>query len=629
MSEQAPAVDQEGQGADTQERAVLQRVISEIALKEQQLAAQREQLQQRIAQYEQQAWLNRASDREGLARQARDYSQRLQGHLSLIEQQVETLRIQREQLAQHLALVEAQHPLTSPDEPGRADAAPGAGWLTPDWPDKAAPKKSRSRKLLAAFCVLAVAVVVTPLALLHARSSPTNPTRPKTNKIYPTPTLTPLPQPIIFTPAGTAPATRDCQTSVNYACYSPEQIQGAFHLTSLYKQGYDGQGQTIVIIGAGHTTTLKEDLHAFDLAWGLPDPPNFQILQPLGPPVPYDCGPQGDGLTLENTLDVEWSHAMAPGANIVLLIWRNGYSGASPQANCGIIGIEDAVAYALDHQLGQVISISYGGSELGFAGETPAEKAGDQQFYARAHTIFKRAADARVTVLAATGDTGVTNPDGAQPDSVWKTPNVSWPASDPYVLAVGGTSVQIVDTNGDTAGEQVWNDTKLGGATGGGLSAVFPEPEYQKLVPNQALFQGKRGIPDVAFPAAINYSLYSSSRAGAMGKINPGKWNHWDLIGGTSASAPCWAGIVALLNQLEGSALGFLQPALYQLRGQGMNDITQGNNSFGGVQGYQAQAGYDLASGWGTPLADQLIPDLINLVNNAPAACPDGARQCG
>jgi hypothetical protein len=86
--------------------------------------------------------------------------------------------------------------------------------------------------------------------------------------------------------------------------------------------------------------------------------------------------------------------------------------------------------------------------------------------------------------------------------------------------------------------------------------------------------------------------------------------------------------VIALANQLEGSSLGFIQPALYQLRGQGLNDITKGDNSFGGVPGYQAQAGYDLASGWGSPLVDQLIPDLITLVNNAPAPCPQGPRQC-
>jgi hypothetical protein len=625
MSEQAQAADQEsGQSADAQEIAALQRAISEISLKEQQLTIQLEQLQRHIAQYEQQAWLTRASDREGIARQAREYSLRLQGHVPIIQQHLESLRIQREQLAQHLGMVEEPPLFAALGEVGAAGAVYGAGPLPPAWPDKAAPPKSRNRKLLAVMCVLAVAVVVTPLALLHAQSS--TPTRPRTHKIYPTPTLTPVPPPIIFTPSGTAPATRDCQTSLNYPCYSPEQIQGAFHLTPLYRQGYDGQGQTIVIVGAGHTATLKDDLHAFDLAWGLPDPPSFQILQPQGAPAPYECGLDGDSLALENTLDVEWSHAIAPGANIVLLIWRNGYVGASPQDNCGIVGIEDAVAYALDHQLGQVISISYGGSELGFVGETPAQQANDQQLYARAHAIFKRAADERVTVLAATGDTGATNPDGSS--SFWKTPNVSWPASDPYVLAVGGTTVQIVDTNGDTSGEQVWNDARLGGATGGGLSAVFAEPDYQKLVPNQSLFHGKRGVPDVVFPAAINYSLYSSSRAGAMGKINPDKWNHWDLIGGTSASAPCWAGIVALANQLEGSALGFLQPALYQLRGQGMHDITQGNNSFGGVQGYQAQAGYDLASGWGSPFVDELIPSLIALVNSTPATCASEPRQC-
>jgi subtilase family serine protease len=345
--------------------------------------------------------------------------------------------------------------------------------------------------------------------------------------------------------------------------------------------------------------------------------------------VPYDCGPDGDGLTLENTLDVEWSHAIAPGANIILLVWSNGFADAQPQDNCGIIGIDQAVAYALRHQLGQIISISYGGSELGAASETAAQQADDKQFYTQADAIFKQAADNRVTVLAASGDSGATNPDGSSQNGFWKTPNVSWPASDPYVLAVGGTSVQIGETSGARTGEQVWNDGKVGGSTGGGLSAIFPEPDYQKLVPDQSLLQGKRGIPDVAFPAAINFSLYSSSRAGAMGKVNPTKWNHWDLVGGTSASAPCWAGLIALANQMEGSSLGFIQPWLYQLRGQGMNDITTGDNSFGGVTGYQAQVGFDLVSGWGTPIADQLLNALINLANTAPAMCPRSSHQCG
>jgi hypothetical protein len=500
-----------------------------------------------------------------------------------------------------------QRPLAAqPDEL----APPAAPWGKPEaafTPPDDQPENRTEQRLRAMLGVLALVVLLVPLVLLALRPQPAAVTQPISNtQPGPSPTDAPVQAPV-FTPSSATPTSTDCRDNVSFPCYSPEQMHGAFHLNALYKQGYDGRGQTIVIIGAGHTTTLKQDLHQFDLGFGLPDPPSFQILQPQGAPVPYACPAGFDELEAENTLDVEWSHAMAPGANIVLLIWTNGLRGRPAVQNCSFVDLEGAVAYALDHQLGQVISMSYGIGEVNDLLPVSQRQPLQPSDYAGAHEIFQRAAAQHVTVLSASGDTGAIN-NGTFLRSGKGIADVSWPASDPGVLAVGGTSIQISDANGTVDSEQVWNDQNIG-ATGGGLSLAFAEPDYQKLVPDQHLLQGRRGVPDVAFPAALSYALYLSSTEG-LGTKNP-QWRHWTVTGGTSASAPCWAGIIALANQMAGKPLGLIQPALYHLHGQGMRDITQGNNSFFGVPGYSAQPGYDLATGWGTPLADQLLPALV------------------
>jgi subtilase family serine protease len=198
--------------------------------------------------------------------------------------------------------------------------------------------------------------------------------------------------------------------------------------------------------------------------------------------------------------------------------------------------------------------------------------------------------------------------DITNPETLWNIPTVSWPASDPYILGVGGTTLQVKDSSGTYGSETAWNNPGSGGATGGGLSALFPEPDYQKTVPDQTIFGGKRGVPDLAFPADVNYSLYFS---GDPGQANPIKWPHWTVIGGTSASSPCMAGILTLAAQMRGKPLGDIHAALYTLQGQGMHDITQGDNSLAGIKGYSALTGYDLVTGWGTPVADQFVADLV------------------
>ncbi len=226
------------------------------------------------------------------------------------------------------------------------------------------------------------------------------------------------------------------------------------------------------------------------------------------------------------------------------------------------------------------------------------------------HALFERAAQEGITVLAASGDAGPTNPAAGTGD-VWPQPNIGLPASDPYVLAVGGTILALTD-DGAYNGEVAWNLAQQG-ATGGGLSKFYPEPAYQRQVPNQVLFQGKRAIPDVAFTAS-SALIYASFASGELTSFKD-EWANWHIIYGTSLSTPCWAGLVAIANQMRGKPLGWLQPVLYTLHGRGFHDITSGDNGVDGLPGYKAESGYDLTTGWGTPIADQLLPALVNAAN--------------
>jgi subtilase family serine protease len=319
---------------------------------------------------------------------------------------------------------------------------------------------------------------------------------------------------------------------INAPCYSPEQIERAFGLTSLYKQGYTGRGQTIVIIGAGNTPNIEHDLKAFDKAWGLPDPPSLKIMQPYGPPTPYNCGSVGesvDGLQLEDTLDVEWSHAIAPGANIILIVGPNKEMTYLPAPKnsllCGLHDVEQPVQYALNHHLGNIITTSFGLGELGTDTDTAVDKANEQKEYSAGDSIIKSAVSQGVTVVDASGDNGATNPSDYVTNTYWPTPNVSWPASDPYVLGVGGTSLTISDARGDYGSEVAWNTTY--GTSGGGVSVLYKEPGYQqKYVANQSMLQGRRGVPDVAFPADVNYLLFESHDPPT---IDANRWPDWRL----------------------------------------------------------------------------------------------------
>jgi len=397
--------------------------------------------------------------------------------------------------------------------------------------------------------------------------------------------------------AGTPPPTySQCQEASGGApCYSPQDLRTAYGLNGLINAGIVGAGQTIILIESYGSPTIQADLAAFDAAYGLPDPPSLKVLAPLGTAPWNPSLPDQINWAFETTLDVEWAHAMAPGAAIVVL--------TSPVDETeGVQGLPEFLAlekYALDNHLGNIISQSWAATEntLSFASvgpQGPKVVADFSAFYARAR-------QERVTVLASAGDTGSSN---LNIEGVfYPFPTVNFPASSPLVTAVGGTDLYL-DSSGNYLLETVWNENRCC-AGGGGVSQIFREPDYQRLLPNtvQKQLGGMRGLPDVSYNAGVQneFILVYASFLGVEG---------WYGIGGTSEGSPQWAGIVADLNQYLGRPLGFLNPELYALGQSGLltqfRDITVGNNELEGVAGatapgYSATPGWDLASGWGTP----------------------------
>ena len=201
--------------------------------------------------------------------------------------------------------------------------------------------------------------------------------------------------------ATQAPMDADCRTFINIPCYSPQEIQNACGLASILNAGYTGVGKTIIIIVSFGSPTIAQDLQIFDADYGLPDPPSFTVLAPLGT-VPFDpTNSDQVGWAFETTLDVEWAHAIAPGANIVLL--------TSPVSETeGMQGMPEFLLleqYALDHHLGKIISQSWGATENTLF--TPA----GQQVFEDFERFYQDAAQQNVTVLASAGDVGSDNPD--------------------------------------------------------------------------------------------------------------------------------------------------------------------------------------------------------------------------
>ena len=372
-------------------------------------------------------------------------------------------------------------------------------------------------------------------------------------------------------------------------CYEPVAIRAAYGVNSLLNNGAAGAGQTIVILDAFGSPTIQADLKAFDDLFGIPAPPSFNIVTMPGTP-PFDPTDNNIvGWTAEISLDVEWAHAIAPAASIVLV--------ASASNNDS--DLIDGLNYALDHHLGNVVSMSFGESEIGLANPDGLD------VIAAWNAAFNKAKDQRVTLFVSSGDQGVDT-------QGFGTPSASFPATSSLVTAVGGTNLRFGTAtnaafNGTYQSEQVWDDPAdtngtakfTFGAGGGGMSFLIPQPAYQEdNVPSAVskTLHGFRGVPDVAYNAGVAGGVL------AFWGVAGGFF----IFGGTSAGSPQWSGLIADINSGLGRPVGFINKKLYQLGRQGrlgsfFRDITVGNNGFDGVPGYPATPGYDLSTGWGTP----------------------------
>jgi subtilase family serine protease len=404
--------------------------------------------------------------------------------------------------------------------------------------------------------------------------------------------------------ATTPPSGAECLATLGIACYQPADLQAQYDFGPLYAAGDDGKGQTIVIFDSFGSPTIGHDLGVFDEAFGLPAPPSFKVYMPegrvnynyTGAPSPVAFHNKNVstriGWAYETTLDVEWAHAMAPGASIDLVVTPN----AETEGVQGIPNMQNAQSFALSHGLGAIWSNSWSATEQGFHNAASI---------GQLDKLYANAAAQGVTAFFATGDFGVANPD--KQGRVFPFATVTYPTSSSHVVAVGGTEV-TTPTAGISAyqPESVWNDGF--GAGGGGYSTVFAEPSDQSAagIPDPS---GMRGLPDVSMNASVISAvlIYESFDP----TVAPG----WTPIAGTSEATPLWAGTDAVMNQADGS-LGFLMPRLYQiyanpaLYGEAFHDITAGNNSFGGITGYSATAGWDAATGLGTPDAAGLATAL-------------------
>jgi subtilase family serine protease len=424
-----------------------------------------------------------------------------------------------------------------------------------------------------------------------------------------------------------------CQVGLSTGnCYDPYQVRHAYGIDNLINAGFTGKGKTIVIIDAFQSPNIIQQLNTYIAFYGLPGlnglgaayNPNlgtFTQIAPDGltPFVPGD--PNMTGWAEEISLDVLWAHAIAPGANIVLVL-------AKTNNDPDILSV---TKYAVDHSLGDVISQSFGENE----------SCVDPNLLAQQHQVFADATSKNITIFASSGDEGAAQPtcDGQS----WAKA-VSSPAVDPLVTAVGGTALHAADfclaqlgCNPSTAlppgtyeGETAWNEGPPYGefplsfsstaATGGGFSVLFDEPSYQQ----GTIHGGKqRAVPDIAYTAAILH--------GVLTYLNiPGVPVGYYRFGGTSVGSPQWSAILAIADQKAGKNLGFINKALYHI-GQAQphsslsfHDVTSGTNSAGEfdsannlvlIPGFSAGAGWDATTGYGSLMADRLVDYLAQFVS--------------
>jgi subtilase family serine protease len=393
------------------------------------------------------------------------------------------------------------------------------------------------------------------------------------------------------------------------SCYVPHVFRVAYGIQPLLDRGTDGRGETVTVLSpapapnalAGpppspslppRATDIRRDLEAFDSMFGLPAA-RIQVVTTLaGASSPW----QASGEEVE---DFEVVHAVAPAATLRVVLLPAGVLKSAATATADMLAALRLAVSGTD-----VASISWSLGEHYFTSAQVAQM----------HSILLGAAAHHVTVDASSGDSGASS------DPRWGVParEVSLPASDPLVLAVGGTALTANRSTGAYIGETAWNGetgvVENGSGSGGGFSHRYARPGYQDGVPG---ISKTRGAPDVAGAAGFP--------GGGLSLVFAGGGKTWIIsAGGTSASAPLWGGLMALADQYAHHDLGFVNPAIYRIARsssyhKAFHDITTGSNTVTigtvTVTGYQAAPGWDPVTGWGSPDARVLIPLLARLTS--------------
>jgi subtilase family serine protease len=376
-------------------------------------------------------------------------------------------------------------------------------------------------------------------------------------------------------------------------CYTPRIFRAAYGISPLLDRGIDGRGQTVVMPElaqqpAPDASDIRQDMARFDSLFGLP-PARLRVVNSLtGSASPWLAGGE--------------EAEVAPAAAISIVLVKQ--SAVTSPADFAA-ALTAFLRLGATH--GSVLSIS---ATIGEHYLTPAEVAG-------VDAALRADRDHHVTVVAASGDKGAAS--DLHFGSTTPVKEISLPASDPLVLAAGGTSLTADRATGAYDGETAWNTLPAppspgdgSSASGGGLSHLFARAGYQDGVPGA---EATRGVPDVAADAAFDTGMAVVSGGGSTGQaiVRPAT--------GTSAAAPFWAGLVALADQLAHRHLGFINPAIYRIaRGPryhaAFHDITTGDSTFvfppTTITGYPAGLGWDPVTGWGTPDARVLVPLLAH-----------------
>jgi len=393
-----------------------------------------------------------------------------------------------------------------------------------------------------------------------------------------------------------------------------EDIQTIYDIKPLYSASFTGSGVKLVILGEYPITANDASIAAYRKLNGLPPidlRPQGKSYTPASPTVPTD---------IEAYLDIEVAGAVAKNATIIYVYDANA---------------SQAAITAIDNQLGDIVSMSYAGCEALDANSTFEGE-------------LQKAATEGITFVSGSGDAGATGMgDGETCDAPTQSAAnhglaVNYPASSVNVTAIGGTTLSegsgsywgAQDPNGGSAlkyiPEKVWNDTPCGGtidcATGGGVSTKFRKPNWQAGIGVPT--DGYRDVPDLAFAASSNHDGYILCMANYCINSWASSTGTTFHTGGTSAATPVFAGIMALVDQKQGTGQGNVNPAIYALARTNystvFHDITTGTNSVacvkgspncpsGGTMGWAAHTGYDFATGWGSVDANQFVLAFSNI----------------